>query len=48
MRLTSARLDPPGFAPGLGIELDSDVIRRYLVETEIKVRGALLYRTPEL
>ena len=33
-------------APGLGVEPDLDVVRRYLVETEIKVGGRVLYRTP--
>ena len=32
--------------PGLGMDVESDTIRRYLVETEIKVRGEVLYATP--
>ena len=32
--------------PGLGIEPDLATLRRYLVETEIRVGGRLLYRTP--
>lgn len=35
-------------APGLGVEPDADVIRRYLVDVEIKVAGEVLYKTPEL
>jgi L-alanine-DL-glutamate epimerase-like enolase superfamily enzyme len=35
-------------APGLGITMSRDGMRRYLVETEIRVKGRLLYRTPEL
>ena len=34
--------------PGLGIEPDLNVLKRYLVDTEIKVRGQVLYRTPEI
>jgi L-alanine-DL-glutamate epimerase-like enolase superfamily enzyme len=35
-------------APGLGIAINAQGIRKYLVDVEIKVGGALLYRTPEL
>jgi L-alanine-DL-glutamate epimerase-like enolase superfamily enzyme len=35
-------------APGLGVEVNRDTIRRYLVDAEIRVWGELLYRTPEL
>jgi L-alanine-DL-glutamate epimerase-like enolase superfamily enzyme len=35
-------------APGLGMRLDLDAARQYLVETEIRVGGRVLYRTPEL
>jgi L-alanine-DL-glutamate epimerase-like enolase superfamily enzyme len=35
-------------APGLGVEPDVDMIRRYLVDVEIKVAGEVLYRTPEI
>ncbi|MGB3329597.1 MAG: mandelate racemase/muconate lactonizing enzyme family protein [Thermomicrobiales bacterium] len=35
-------------APGLGMTLDLEAARPYLVETEIRVRGQVLYRTPEL
>jgi L-alanine-DL-glutamate epimerase-like enolase superfamily enzyme len=34
-------------APGLGIEIDPDGIRRYLLDVEIKVAGKVLYRTPD-
>ena len=32
--------------PGLGIEIDSDALQRYLVDVEISVKGEILYRTP--
>ena len=32
--------------PGLGLTPNPATIRKYLVETEIKVRGQVLYRTP--
>ena len=35
-------------APGLGIEPDLQGIARYLVDTEIRVRGKQLYKTPPL
>jgi len=35
-------------APGLGIALDYQAMRRYLVAAEIAVGGKVLYRTPEL
>ncbi len=34
--------------PGLGIDLDLEAARRYLLEVEITVSGRTLYRTPEL
>ncbi len=33
-------------APGLGIAINPEGVRRYLVDTEIKVGGTVLYRTP--
>jgi L-alanine-DL-glutamate epimerase-like enolase superfamily enzyme len=33
-------------SPGLGVEPDPAVIRRYLVDAEIRVGGEVLYRTP--
>jgi L-alanine-DL-glutamate epimerase-like enolase superfamily enzyme len=33
-------------APGLGIAMNMDGIRAYLVETEIAVKGTVIYRTP--
>lgn len=47
------RLDENGFAnvpelPGLGMEINNDGLKKYLVETEIHVAGKLLYSTPEL
>lgn len=35
-------------APGLGMTPDVDALRKYLVDTEIKVKGKVLYRTPAL
>jgi L-alanine-DL-glutamate epimerase-like enolase superfamily enzyme len=35
-------------ASGLGIGVDIEGMRKYLVETEIKAKGKVLYRTPEL
>jgi len=35
-------------APGLGLAPDSEAIRKYLVEVEIKVKGQTLYRTPTI
>ena len=35
-------------APGLGIEPDLQGIAPYLVDTEIRVRGKQLYKTPPL
>ncbi len=35
-------------SPGLGIELSSAGMRRYLQEVEIKVQGRTLYRTPSI
>ena len=34
--------------PGLGMDVEPDTIRRYLVETEIKVRGEVLHATPTI
>lgn len=39
-------IHPPD-APGLGLLPDEQAIRRYLVQTEIKVAGHVLYRTPD-
>jgi L-alanine-DL-glutamate epimerase-like enolase superfamily enzyme len=35
-------------APGLGIEINLDAVRKYLVDVEIKVSSQTLYATPEL
>ena len=35
-------------APGLGVEPNREAIRQYLVETEIRVSGRIVYRTPEI
>jgi len=34
--------------PGLGIEIDMDAVKKYLIDAEIKVGGKVLYRTPSL
>jgi L-alanine-DL-glutamate epimerase-like enolase superfamily enzyme len=34
--------------PGLGIEVDTEACRKYLVDVEIKVKGKEIYYTPEL
>ena len=38
----------PPAAPGLGMELNLDAVREYLVDVEITVAGKTLYRTPDL
>ena len=35
-------------APGYGMRIDHEALRPYLVDAEIRVRGSVLYRTPEL
>ncbi|RPH40514.1 MAG: mandelate racemase/muconate lactonizing enzyme family protein, partial [Burkholderiales bacterium] len=35
-------------APGLGIAIDAQAVKRYLVDVEIRVKGELLYRTPSV
>lgn len=35
-------------APGLGVEVDVAALRPYLVDTEIRVKGRTIYRTPRL
>ena len=35
-------------APGLGLEVDPEGLRPYLVDTEIRVKGRTIYRTPGL
>lgn len=35
-------------APGLGMTIRTDTIRKYLVDVEIRVAGRSLYRTPDL
>jgi L-alanine-DL-glutamate epimerase-like enolase superfamily enzyme len=34
--------------PGLGIEIETSALKEYLVEVEIKIKGKVLYRTPDL
>lgn len=46
-------LDANGFVqvpelPGLGMEIDNAGLQKYLVETEIRVKGEVLYSTPDL
>jgi len=50
---TSLSLDDDGLvaapaAPGLGLDVDLDAIRPYLVDVEISVNGTTLYTTPDL
>lgn len=35
-------------APGLGMVVDTEALKRYLVDVEISAKGKLLYRTPQL
>ena len=35
-------------APGLGMEVDPEALKPYLVDTEIRIRGRTIYRTPLL
>lgn len=35
-------------APGLGVEVNLDSVRKYMLDVEIRVSGRLLYRTPEV
>ena len=35
-------------APGLGIEIDLKGVAKYVVDTEISVKGQCLYKTPNL
>ncbi len=53
--ITSNQLEPDANGeitapdrPGLGMEVEVDGVRPFLIETEITVRGEVLYRTPEL
>jgi L-alanine-DL-glutamate epimerase-like enolase superfamily enzyme len=55
LAITRAHLLPDGNgqvhvpdAPGLGMEVDPGGLRFYLVDTEIRVKGKTLYRTPAL
>ena len=34
--------------PGLGLSIDTENLKKYLVETEIRAKGKLLYKTPAL
>jgi hypothetical protein len=35
-------------SPGTGITINTDAVKKYLVEAEIKVKGKVLYSTPRL
>lgn len=55
LEMTRQRIVPDGDGmvhipdrPGLGIDIDIDACRRYLVPCEITVRGRVIYATPEL
>ncbi|HUC21909.1 MAG TPA: mandelate racemase/muconate lactonizing enzyme family protein [Streptosporangiaceae bacterium] len=43
----NGQVAPPPL-PGLGMRLDLDAVRPYLVQAEVTVAGRTLYRTPEL
>jgi len=47
LRDGSGRIRLPD-APGLGVQPDPAVLKQYLVDTEIKVGGKVLYRTPQI
>jgi hypothetical protein len=34
--------------PGLGVQVDVAALQKYLVPTEIRVRGKVIYQTPVL
>jgi L-alanine-DL-glutamate epimerase-like enolase superfamily enzyme len=34
--------------PGLGIDFDTETIKKYLVDVEIKVSGKTLYKSPNV
>jgi L-alanine-DL-glutamate epimerase-like enolase superfamily enzyme len=44
---TAGQVQAPD-APGLGMEVNAAALAPYLVDTEIRVRGRVLYRTPSL
>ncbi|MBX3582399.1 MAG: mandelate racemase/muconate lactonizing enzyme family protein [Rhizobiaceae bacterium] len=53
--MTETHLTPDGngqvnvpAAPGLGVTMSVEGIRKYLVEAEISVKGKVLYRTPKI
>ena len=35
-------------SPGLGIEVDLETVRKYRVEAEVRVKGQVLYRSPDV
>jgi L-alanine-DL-glutamate epimerase-like enolase superfamily enzyme len=35
-------------APGMGININLDAVKKYLVDAEIKVDGKVLYSTPKV
>ena len=45
---TGTGKSPRPDAPGLGIEINPEGVRKYLLDVEIKVSGRTLYVTPEL
>jgi L-alanine-DL-glutamate epimerase-like enolase superfamily enzyme len=53
--ITKSKMDPDGNGfvhvpemPGLGITVDVQALKKYLVDVEISVKGKPIYRTPEL
>ncbi len=45
LRDTNGQIRAPD-APGLGMEINAEAVRRYLIDTELRVGGKLLYRSP--
>jgi L-alanine-DL-glutamate epimerase-like enolase superfamily enzyme len=55
MAITRQQIEPEGDGlirlpdgPGLGIDIDTQAVRPYLVDAEIRIGGRVLYRTPAL
>ena len=47
MRNSAGEISAPD-APGLGIEVDIEALRPYLLDAEIQVGGRVIYKTPDL
>jgi L-alanine-DL-glutamate epimerase-like enolase superfamily enzyme len=35
-------------APGMGVTINTEAVKKYLIEAEIKVKGKILYATPSV